>query len=137
MMQRPITRLVSSNDGEFPIWSNYQVKNLKSAIAYALLTNPNTISEERFYETIVEIPHYDSIIGQILDKEDEVLLVKDNIEEFQSLYRPLIYEYFSDEIEIDEKEGIFTIKNESIEDRIKLMRHLNDNIFQNIEKKYK
>ena len=42
------------------------------------------------------------MIGQILDKEDEVVLVKDNIEEFQSLYRPLIHEYFSDVIEIDE-----------------------------------
>ena len=90
MMQRPITRIISSNDGEFPIWSNYQIRNLKSALAFALLTNPEKVSEERFYQSIVEIPHYESIIGKILDKEDEELLVKENLEEFRILYKPLL-----------------------------------------------
>ena len=65
-----------------------------------ILTNPSRVSEEKFYQKIVEIPHYDSILGKILDKEDEKLLVEDNMEEFRILYRPLIEEYFSDIVKI-------------------------------------
>ena len=40
-----------------------------------------------------------------MDKEDEVLLVKDNLSEFQKLYRPLIKDYFNEIIEIDEEQS--------------------------------
>ena len=90
MMQRPIRCLIPSNEKELPIWTDFQVRNLRSGIAFAALTNPSVVSEELFYQTIVEIPHYESRIGHILDKEDEVELVTENLENFQRLYRPLI-----------------------------------------------
>ena len=89
------------------------MRNLKSALALAILTNPSRVSEEKFYQKIVEIPHYDSILGKILDKEDEKLLVEENMEEFRILYRPLIEEYFSDIVKIHEENGrgFFKINN--------------------------
>lgn len=64
------------------------------------------------------------------------MLVKDNLEEFRILYRPLIDEYFSESVKINDDEGIFEISSLSEETRIQLMSHLNDNVFQNMETKF-
>ena len=51
---------------------------------------PSGAKERALYESIVEIPHYESKWLQLLDREDEKLIVYDDQEEFQKLYRPLI-----------------------------------------------
>lgn len=83
-------------DEDDVIWDNLQQKNLRSAIAFAALTTPSGAKEQDLYENVVEIPHYDSKWLQLLDREDEKLLVSDQFEEFQRLYRPIIKENFSD-----------------------------------------
>jgi hypothetical protein len=90
--------------------------------------------EAELYENIVEIPHYDSKWLQMLDREDEEELVRSNFKEFQTLYRPIIEQHFNDVMEIDR--GIVTI-DESESARIKMMGYLNDNIFQNIDEKFR
>jgi hypothetical protein len=52
-----------------------QVKNLKSAFAFAALVAENGDSEHEFYENIVEIPHYESKYLSLLDREDSIKVV--------------------------------------------------------------
>ena len=91
--------------------------------------------EAELYESIVEIPHYESKWLQMLDKEDEEELVATNFEDFQRLYRPIIEEHFSEILKIDDK-GVVTIDG-SNEARRELMSHINDNIFQNLDEKFR
>lgn len=91
--------------------------------------------EQELYENIVEIPQYDSKWLQMLDREDEKELVKQYFDEFQKLYHPIIADNFKDYIEIDSN-GIVRI-DESPEGRKFIMSHLNDNIFQNLDEKFR
>jgi hypothetical protein len=56
------------------------------------------------------------------------------MEDFRKVYRPIIQENFADCFEIDEF-GKFHIEENNLVTRRHLMRNLNDNIFQNIDKK--
>lgn len=51
------------------------------------------------------------------------------------MYRPIIEENFSDCFEID-ADGKFRIDENSLVTRKQLVRNLNDNVFQNIDKKF-
>ena len=42
------------------IWTDYQQKNLRSALAIAALTTESGQTEQNLYETIVEIPQYEN-----------------------------------------------------------------------------
>lgn len=55
-------------------------------------------------------------------------------EEFQKLYKPIAKEHFSDCFEISEN-GKFMIGDNNETTRKELIRHLNDNVLQNIDKK--
>ena len=109
MMQRPIHKLIDweeevitdSELEESYIWDDLQQRNLKSALAYAALTTPSGSSEHELYENIVEIPQYESKWLQLLDREDETALVKENFKEFHNLYAPVIKENFSSCFEIN------------------------------------
>jgi hypothetical protein len=74
MMQRPIKKIIE----EVPEIEQLQQKNLESALAFAALTCSGGISEKELYETIVEIPQYESKWLQLLDKENETELVERN-----------------------------------------------------------
>ena len=52
--------------------------------------------EKELYETIVEIPQYESKWLQLLDREDETELVRENFQEFQKMYKPIIDNDFKD-----------------------------------------
>ena len=80
------------------------------------------------YETIVEIPHYDSKWLQLLDKENEQQLVTENLPSFQQMYKPIMEENFKDVMEIDSS-GNFQIDSEDLASRRYLMGHLNDNVY--------
>lgn len=58
-------------------------------------------SERDLYKQVVEIPTYDSRLGQLLDREDEEELVVRHFDDFRELYRPIIQENFKDCFEID------------------------------------
>ena len=140
MMQRPIQKLIDIedrivvNDEESYIWDDLQQRNLKSAVAFAALTTKTGTSEHELYENIVEIPHYESKWLQLLDREDEKVLVKENFKDFRDLYVPIIKDNFSDCFEINDK-GEFIIDTNDSASRRHLIRHLNDNVFQNIQHK--
>lgn len=55
---------------------------MESALALAALTTRPLITEVDMYENIVEIPHYEAKLMQLLDKEDEEGVVEDNFEQF-------------------------------------------------------
>jgi len=61
-----------------------------------MLTSPAEISETFLYEKIVAIPHYESNYWKILDREDEEGVVEDSLDEFRSLYQPIITQTFKD-----------------------------------------
>jgi hypothetical protein len=65
-------------------------------LAFAALTTRNDNLENKLYEKIVKIPHYNTRFLRLLDKEDEQLLVKENFVEFQQLYKPIQEKYFND-----------------------------------------
>jgi len=54
--------------------------------------------------------------------------------EFQKLYQPIAKEHFSDCFEISEN-GTFIMDDNNQVTRKQLIRHLNDNVLQNIDKK--
>ena len=56
------------------------------------------------------------------------------MEEFQKLYQPIAKEHFGDCFEISEN-GKFIMDDNNQVTRKELMRHLNDNVLQNIDKK--
>ena len=56
------------------------------------------------------------------------------LDDFKKIYRPIIEENFSDCFEID-SQGKFNIDENNLVSRRHLMRNLNDNVFQNIDKK--
>jgi hypothetical protein len=60
MMHRPIKILVNETHEFKDIWGDLQQQNLESAIAYAALTSKDGISEQEFYEGLIEIPKYES-----------------------------------------------------------------------------
>ena len=51
---------------------------MESAFAFAALTTRPLVTEVDLYETIVEIPHYEAKLLQLLDKEDEEGVVEDD-----------------------------------------------------------
>ena len=102
-------------------------------MAFAALTTPTGAPEHEFYENIVEIPHYTNKRMQRLDREDEELLVQQNFEEFQRMYKPIIEENFKDLIHIDD-DGKFHM-DEAKSGRKYLMSCLNDNVLQNVSLK--
>ena len=55
MMQRPIKKLIS--DPKF--YENEEI-NLRSALAFAALTTRNDNLENKLYEKVVKIPHYNT-----------------------------------------------------------------------------
>jgi Phosphatidate cytidylyltransferase, mitochondrial len=85
MMQRPIKTIVKNDE----IWE-YQMKNLKSALALGALRTPNGADEAHLYENIVSINHYTAkYMHSLVDKEDEAEVVKDNFARFQQMYQPI------------------------------------------------
>jgi hypothetical protein len=70
MMQRPINTIIECDE----LMESKQ-KNLKSAIAFAALTLKDGYEERDLFRKVVEIPHYESKIFQLLDYEDEEELV--------------------------------------------------------------
>ena len=56
MMQRPVKMLVNEQHENLDIWGDLQQQNLESAIAYVALTSQDGISEQAFYENLLEIP---------------------------------------------------------------------------------
>lgn len=53
-------------------------------------------SEAMLYENIVSIPHYHSKYMQLLDKEEEKDVVKENFPKFQQMYHPILNAHFKD-----------------------------------------
>lgn len=92
------------------------------------MTTPSGVEERELYENIVEIPHYQSYFGQLLDREDEELIVQESFEKFKSLYRPIIDSHFKDAFEIT-SDGKFIIDPSNEVQRKHLFRNLNDNVF--------
>jgi len=68
----------------------------------------------------------------LVDREDEVEVVKDNYERFQQMYQPIWRETFSSAFSLDYDR--FEITHDDATRKF-LMSHINDNVFQNIEKK--
>jgi hypothetical protein len=64
------------------------------------LTSPAEVPETYLYEKIVAIPHYESNYWKILDREDEEGVVEDSLDEFRSLYQPIITQTFKDYCEL-------------------------------------
>lgn len=129
MMLRPHKKVIDHQEIQ-----EIQQKNLESGLAFAALTTPSGTNEKDLYESIVEIPHYDSQWLQLLDKENETALVQENFEEFQNLYHPIIKDKnFKNLMEIDDL-GRVQISHDQAT-RKQLMRYINDNVYQNIDKK--
>ena len=134
MMQRPFETVIEPH-GHAEEIINLQEGNLKSAVAFAALTTPSGVNEKELYENIVEIPHYESQWGGLLDKEDEKELVQENLSDFQELYKDLCKDHFGNCFEIDDS-GKFQIDQNDVSTRRFLMKHLNDNVLQNVDKKF-
>eukprot|EP00347_Sterkiella_histriomuscorum_P021408 403334078 len=126
LMQRPIKTAINSDE----IWE-HQAKNLRSALAISALDIKDGDKETKLYESIVNIPHYHNKFMTILDKEDEEKIVKENYAKFQEMYHPIWKDTFSNCLEI--KDGKISITQDTAT-RKYLMSHLNDNVFQNIDK---
>ena len=62
--------------------------------------------------------------------------MEEDFENFQRLYRPLIKENFGNTFEFD-SDGLLRIDHNNTAERKFLMTHLNDNVFQNINSKYR
>lgn len=91
------------------------------------------VPESTLYENIVSIPHYSAkTMHSLVDKEDEREVVNDNYSKFQQIYHPIWQEQFRDCFAI--VDGKFEIKHDDATRR-ELMRHVNDNVFQNINSK--
>ena len=72
-----------------------QNQNLTSALAYAALTTPSGSDEKLLYESIVEIPQYQSAKASFfLDKEDEEMVVEDSFDGFKQMYQPILTDKF-------------------------------------------
>lgn len=91
------------------------------------MTTPTGANERELYENIVEIPHYESSWGGLLDKEDEKELVQENIADFQEMYHSICKDHFGSCFEID-RQGNFQINENDAATRRFLMKHLNDNV---------
>jgi len=68
----------------------------------------------------------------LVDKEDEVEVVKDNYTRFQQMYQPIWRETFGSAFSMEYDR--FEINHDDATRRF-LMSHINDNVFQNIDKK--
>ena len=68
----------------------------------------------------------------LVDKEDEVEVVKDNFKRFQQMYQPIWRDTFGSAFSLDSER--FEITHDDATRRF-LMTHINDNVFQNIENK--
>lgn len=101
---------------------------MKSAVAFAALTTPTGVNEKELYENIVEIPHYESKWGGLLDREDQKELVQENLLDFQELYHNICKDHFKECFQIDQA-GNFQIDENDLVTRRFLMKHLNDNVF--------
>ena len=66
-----------------------------------------------------------------MDKEDESTVVADSFEGFQAMYLPLIEEHFKDVMEV--RDGNFYIDREDRATQKRLLMHINDNIYKNLE----
>lgn len=118
-----------------------QQKNLVSAIAIAALVTgkQQVVTESELYEEIVQIPHYQNnyFLG-LLDKEDDVGVVEDNFQAFQTMYHPIIKEYFADVINIssgnqkNSEEYILEIDRSKTAMK-KIAMQINDNVYKNID----
>ena len=72
-----------------------QNQNLTSALAYAALTTPSGSEERDIYESIVEIPQYQSAKASFfLDKEDEEMVVEDSFDGFKQMYQQILQDKF-------------------------------------------
>lgn len=69
----------------------------------------------------------------LVDKEDEVEVVKDNFKRFQQMYQPMWNEHFKEVFSLHD--GKFEIDHNDEATRKLLMRSVNDNVFQNIQSK--
>ena len=70
-------------------------------------------------------------ISLLLDKEDEEMVVEDSFDEFKLMYEPIIKKHFLDVMEI--RDGKFYIDNDQRAVQKKLLMHVNDNVFKNLE----
>ena len=77
------------------------------------------------------IPHYHTNSLKLLDKEDEHEVVRDNLECFRRMYHPIWQQTFGDCFSL--ANGQFEVQHDA-KTRKFLMRHINDNIWQNIER---
>jgi hypothetical protein len=99
----------------------------------AALRTPSGSTESKLYENLVAIPHYNQkVMHLLLDKEDEVEVVKDNFKRFQQMYQPIWKDTFGSAFSLDNEQ--FEITHDDATRRF-LMVHINDNVFQNIENK--
>ena len=109
-----------------------QNQNLTSALAYAALTTPSGSDEKLLYESIVEIPQYQSAKASfLLDKEDEEMVVEDSFDGFKQMYQPILKENFQDVMEI--KDGKFLIDRKDPATQRLLLTSINDNIYKNLD----
>lgn len=140
MLQRPTNNLIEVPSIDSADYDGYkeldfhklQQANLKSALAFSALTTRSGMPETELYENIVQIPHYESKWLQLIDREDEIALVKDNLDDFRALYKPLIEDDFGELMRIT-SDGRFELTNDSMDARIALMSHVNDNVLQNLD----
>lgn len=139
-MQRPINTLIEVpqlQDVDYKHidydFKELQDINLKSALAFSALTTKSGAPETELYENIVQIPHYESKWLQLIDREDEIAIVKENLDEFRAMYKPLIEsDDFSKCMRITD-DGVFELVDDSPDTRISLMNHINDNCLQNLD----
>ena len=139
IMQRPIKTILQNEE----VMAKHQQNNLKSAVrkkqfmiiqlALAALRTPNGSTEANLYENIVAIPHYTQKAMHVLvDKEDEVEVVKENFKRFQQMYQPIWKDTFGSSFSLEG--GVFEITHDESTRRY-LMSHINDNVYQNITSK--
>ena len=68
------------------------------------MTTPSGSDEKDIYESIVEIPQYQSAKASFfLDKEDEEMVVEDSFNGFRQMYEPILTEKFSNVMEIKDR----------------------------------
>jgi hypothetical protein len=68
----------------------------------------------------------------LVDKEDEVEVVKDNYKRFQQMYQPIWKETFGNAFSLNDSR--FEITHDDATRKF-LMSHINDNLFQNMTNK--
>ena len=95
------------------------------------MTSPAEVPETYLYEKIVAIPHYESNYWKILDREDEEGVVEDSLDEFRSLYQPIITQTFKDYCELS-ADGTVRVE-QSLWARKEFASKINDNVLRNID----